>query len=88
MTASEALACGLIRHVVPHETLGERVDALAHEIADTTSATAIMLTKRMLVASEGMSAAQAATFLSAYNALARQTKDCHDGVRAFLEKRG
>lgn len=87
LTAEEARICGLVQRVVPESEMAETVKTLVDEIIDSTSSTAVALTKRMLVATEGMSSAQAATYLAAFNALVRQTDACRDGVRSFLDKR-
>jgi methylglutaconyl-CoA hydratase len=85
--ADEAVGCGLVTKVVDPDELADAVLEVTDTIEGKTSPTAVALTKRMLVATEGMSPAFSATFLASYNALARQTDDVEIGVSAFLEKK-
>lgn len=85
--ADEAVRCGLLTKAVEPSQLDANVQALADLIVKETSGTAIALTKRLLASTEGMAQGNAFRFLSAYNALARSTDDCREGITAFLEKR-
>ncbi len=84
--AAEAAALGLIHRAVPPEALDAEVDALAHELATETSATAVALTKQMLAQVPGMGRAEALDYAVQMNAFARSTDDCQAGIAAFLDK--
>jgi methylglutaconyl-CoA hydratase len=84
--APEAAEIGLIHQAVPAEELDKAVSEITSAIALQTSPTAVALTKRMLAATDGMPADAAATFLTSFNALARQTGDVAKGIDSFLNK--
>jgi len=86
--AEEALAAGLVSRVTSPETLLETARALAHEMADGTSAMSVALSRqmlwRMLGADHPMEAHKIdsrAIFSMGHSA------DAHEGVASFLEKR-
>lgn len=85
--AAEAVRMGLLTRAVDASQLDDAVESLAKGIADETSGTAIALTKRLLSVTQGLPQSAAFKFLAAYNAIARGTDDCKEGVTAFLEKR-
>ena len=86
--ASEALAKGLVREVVPAEALEARARELALEIADNCAPVSLALTRRMLWQFAGEdSAAGALSVDAALNIALGQGADVHEGVAAFLEKR-
>lgn len=85
--ADEAVRYGLLTKAVEPPQLDATVRDLADTIQNETSGTAVAMTKRLLASTEGMPQGNAFRFLSAYNALARSTDDCREGIAAFLEKR-
>jgi enoyl-CoA hydratase/carnithine racemase len=84
--AQRALAMGLVTCVVPHEQLREKTLDLAHRIAANPSRT-VRLTKRLLRESDRSTLASSLELAAAYQALAHNTSDHDEAVRAFLEKR-
>lgn len=86
VTAAEAAAMGLITRAVSADALDATVTALAREIATETSASAVMLTKRMLAEVPGMGLSEALAYAVQANAFARGTDDCQAGIAAFLGK--
>jgi enoyl-CoA hydratase/carnithine racemase len=84
--AQEALRLGLINRVLPHDTLGEDVLALARILADGPAETLAQIKQGVYIGAAGTLAdalahekqAQSAVFLSA---------DAKEGMRAFVEKR-
>ncbi len=85
--AEEAAAMGLITRAVSPGTVDAAVDRLAQELARETSASAVMLTKRLLADLPGMGLGEALVYAAQMNAFARSTDDCQAGIAAFLEKR-
>ncbi|HET6568303.1 MAG TPA: enoyl-CoA hydratase-related protein [Rhodothermales bacterium] len=84
--AEEAANVGLITRAVPPDRLDAEVDTLAYELASENSATAMMLTKRLLANVPGMGLTEALSYATHLNALARGTEDCRAGIAAFLGK--
>jgi len=86
--AEEALAGGLITHLVAPEALLDTARGLAREIADNTSAVAVALARqllwRMLGADHPMEAHRVDSKCIRW---AGQQADAREGVTAFLEKR-
>jgi methylglutaconyl-CoA hydratase len=82
--SAEACRIGLINEVVPAEQILGRARQIAAELA-ANSPHALATTKRFLACSGDLDAAleQACQL----NAEGRQSDDCKEGVRAFLEKR-
>lgn len=85
-SAQEALAAGLVNHVVPAAELDARVDALVEELA-RVSPTAIRLGKHGLHAMRDMTLGQAWEFAELMLPMMAQTQDAREGFRAFQEKR-
>lgn len=88
LTASEALAAGLVSDVVPADRLLPRAKEIAREIADETSAISIALTRQMLWHYSG--APDPFKLLEIDGPLSVElggTADVREGVSAFLEKR-
>jgi len=87
-SAEEALAGGLIRSIHPGEKLLEAAESIAREIADTTSAVSISLTRqmmwRMLGADHPMDAHKIDSRAVYYT---RNSTDGKEARAAFLEKR-
>ena len=84
--ADEAARIGLVTRTVPAADLDAATDDLARELATSTSATAVALTKRLLADVPGMGLDEALGHAASLNALARSTADCKAGIAAFLGK--
>lgn len=84
--AAEAARIGLVTRAVAPSHLDAETDALCHELATETSASAVALTKRLLADVHTMGLAEGLSYAAHLNALARATDDCHAGVAAFLDK--
>ena len=85
--AQKAQQVGLVSQVVAKEELDEAVDALALELSNQTSGSAVAITKQMLAEVPGKSLEEALVYAARKNAEARATEDCQAGIAAFLEKR-
>jgi enoyl-CoA hydratase/carnithine racemase len=87
--AQEALDRGLVRAVYPPDDLVPAAMELAHEIASTTSAVSVALTRQMLWRMLGEAHPMAAHQVDS-NAIAKlgRSADAREGVVSFLEKRG
>lgn len=84
--APEAHAYGLVQHVYPEDEFEDRARAYAADMAKH-SASAIALSKRLLYETENHGFEAAVRAGAEINVLARQTEDCREGVRRFLESR-
>ena len=80
----EAADLSLVTRAVPADRLADEAQALADELATTTSGTAVALTKRMLAQVPGMGLEEALDYAVQMNAFARSTADCQAGIEAFL----
>ncbi|MDB5885847.1 MAG: Enoyl-CoA hydratase [Polaromonas sp.] len=86
LTAEQALGCGLVSRVVPHESLQDEARALASKIAANTGAV-LRMTKRLLREGERSSLDSLLEISASYQALAHKTADHREAVTAFIEKR-
>ena len=86
LTAQEALACGLVSRVVPHESLMDTARGLARKIA-ANPAGVLRMTKRLLREGERSTLESLLEISAGYQAIAHMTPDHHEAVRAFVEKR-
>lgn len=86
LTAEQALGCGLVSRVVPHESLQEEARALASKIAANPGAV-LRMTKRLLREGERSSLESLLEISASYQALAHKTADHREAVTAFIEKR-
>ena len=86
MTAEQALGCGLVSRVVPHESLQDEARALAFKIAANPGAV-LRMTKRLLREGERSSLESLLEMSASYQALAHKTADHREAVTAFIEKR-
>jgi enoyl-CoA hydratase/carnithine racemase len=86
LSAQEALACGLVSRVVPHETLLAQAHALAAKIASNPG-TALRMTKRLLREGQGSTLESLLEISASYQAIAHITPDHREAVAAFIEKR-
>lgn len=86
LTAQEALACGLVSRVVPHELLMETAMTLARKIAANPGGV-LRMTKRLLREGERATLESLLEISASYQAIAHMEPDHHEAVRAFVEKR-
>jgi len=84
-TAEEAAEIGFINRVCDDDSFEAEVEKYASEISQL-SASALMLTKRLLYQIDSMSFEQAIRAGVDLNIIARQTPDCQNSVRKFLSK--
>ena len=84
--AEEAARIGLVSKVVDDDKLMVEATALARRIA-AQPVHSLRLTKRLLRDSQHVSLAMALEMASSMQALAQHTKDQHEAVLAFMEKR-
>ena len=86
--AAEALAGGLVSHVVPAEELLETAYAIAREIADNTAAVSVALTRQMMWRMLGAASPWDAHRLDSRAIWSRgRSGDAKEGVMSFIEKR-
>ena len=86
LTAEQALICGLVSRVVPHESLQDEARALASKIAANPGAV-LRMTKRLLREGERSSLESLLEISASYQALAHKTADHREAVTAFIQKR-
>jgi enoyl-CoA hydratase/carnithine racemase len=86
MSAAEALALGMINHVVPRDELDAKVDALVTSIA-ASSPTAIRLGRRALLTMDALPIDQSLEYAQRLLPQMARTEDAREGFRAFNEKR-
>ena len=86
ITAAEALSYGLVNHVCPGAELRARVTELAGKIS-SKSPLSLKLLKRSMTHGGDMPLASALQYEQAMVGLLLDSKDAHEGCRAFLEKR-
>jgi len=84
-SAEEAADIGFINRVCEDSDFEAEVEKYAAEISQL-SASALMLTKRLLYQIDSMSFEQAIRAGVDLNIIARQTPDCQNSVRKFLSK--
>jgi enoyl-CoA hydratase/carnithine racemase len=86
LSAADALACGLVSRVVPHDKLLEEANALAARIAANPGPT-LRMTKRLLREGQHMRLESLLELSASFQALAHKTKQHAEAVNAFIEKR-
>ncbi|WP_295856660.1 crotonase/enoyl-CoA hydratase family protein [uncultured Xylophilus sp.] len=86
LDAAQALACGLVSRVVPHDDLLPEALRLAERIAANPGGV-LRMTKRLLREGERSSLETLLEMSAAYQAIAHRSPDHHEAVRAFIEKR-
>jgi len=86
ITAAEALALGLVNHVVPAEQLVAKVKEIAAKIAHK-SPLVLKLLKRSMSNGIDMPMPAALAYEQAMIGLVLDSKDAHEGCQAFLGKR-
>jgi len=84
--AAEAHRVGLVARVFPTDSFDDDVVAFAADLA-RRSASATLLTKRLLYGMDGLPFEEAIARGAEVNVLARGTEDCREGVRRFLARR-
>ena len=85
ISASRAQELGLIHRVYADDQFAAEVSAYSKKLA-SKSASAIMLSKRLLYNMDSMSFEAALEAGVEVNAIARMTEDCRKGVERFLKK--
>jgi enoyl-CoA hydratase/carnithine racemase len=86
ISAADALAHGIVNHVVPLATLDEKVNALVASIA-ASSPTAISVGRRALATIDGLSLEAGLEYAQRVLPQLARTQDAREGFRAFNEKR-
>jgi enoyl-CoA hydratase/carnithine racemase len=86
LTAQQALACGLVSYVVPHETLMDEARKLAAKIAANPGGV-LRMTKRLLREGDRNTIESLLETSASYQAIAHLSPEHHEAVRAFIEKR-
>jgi len=86
ISAAEALAHGIVNHVVPLAALDEKVNALIASIA-ASSPTAIAVGRRALATIDGLSLEAGLEYAQRLLPQLARTQDAREGFRAFNEKR-
>ena len=86
VSAARAYELGLVHRVYPDPEFPSSVEAYAKRVA-AKSASALMLTKRLLYNMDSMPFEAALEAGAQTNAIARMTDDCRHGVERFLKKR-
>lgn len=86
LNADQALACGLVSRVVPHDKLLEEALTLARRIAANPGGV-LRMTKRLLREGERSTLESLLEISAGYQAIAHMTNDHHEAVQAFVEKR-
>jgi len=85
VSAKRAHELGLVHRVFNDDQFALEVETYVRKLA-TKSASAIMLSKRLLYNMDSMSFEAALQAGVEINAIARQTEDCRKGVERFLKK--
>ena len=86
LDAQDALACGLVSHLVADDQLLDTAVALAQKIA-ANPPHAVRMTKRLLMEGRQSNLASLLELSASMQALAHTTADHREAVNAFLEKR-
>lgn len=84
--AEQALACGLVSYVVPHEQLMEKANGIAQQIA-ANPGHALRMTKRLLREGQHTRLETLLEMSASFQALAHHTRQHEEAVNAFIEKR-
>jgi len=87
ITATEALAMGLVAQVKPAATLQEDVRAYARELADLVSPRSLRVMKRQLWEAQFQSLAEATAVADEEMRGSFTAEDFKEGVAHFVEKR-
>jgi methylglutaconyl-CoA hydratase len=87
VSAERAHDLGMVHRVFADEKFSSEVEGYVAKLA-AKSASALMLSKRLLYNMDSMSFEAALQAGVEINAIARQTEDCRKGVEKFLRKKG
>ncbi len=85
LTASEALALGLVSRVIPGDVFADETDAIVAELA-RSSPSALALIKQQVIALDQRDFEEGIRLGARVNAVARSTPDFRDAVARFLER--
>jgi enoyl-CoA hydratase/carnithine racemase len=86
ITAAEALAHGMVNHVVPASALDDKVSSLVAAVA-ASSPTAIGIGRRALATIDGLTIEAGLEYAQRVLPQLARTQDAREGFRAFNEKR-
>lgn len=86
ISASDALACGLVSRVVPPERLIDEARLLASRIA-ANPGKVLRMTKRLLREGQHVRLESLLELSAAFQGIAHKTKQHREAVEAFIEKR-
>jgi len=86
VSATRAQELGLVHRVFADEQFSSEVEGYVAKLT-SKSASAVMLSKRLLYNMDSMSFEAALQAGVEINAIARQTEDCRKGVERFLKKK-
>jgi enoyl-CoA hydratase len=86
ISATEALALGLVNKVVGKDELMDSAMTVARRIAEK-SPLALKMLKRAMTAGSDMPISSALAYERAMSSLVFDSADAHEGCAAFLEKR-
>jgi len=86
LDAAEALACGLVSRVVPHDKLMDEARSLAARIARNPGPT-MRMTKRLLREGQHARLESLLELSAGFQAIAHKTPQHKEAVMAFVEKR-
>ncbi len=84
--AREALAAGLVNHVVPADQLDSKVDAIVARLA-ANAPLAVRRGKHAMRVIEALGSEEALAYMEGQIALLAQTEDVREGLAAFAQKR-
>ena len=84
--ANQALKWGLVNQVVSADGLEQAVTAFAQKLVSENSAQSMQRTKAMIARVQEMVLEEALDYAADQNARARNTEDCKQGIKAFLDK--
>ncbi|MFY0599772.1 MAG: enoyl-CoA hydratase/isomerase family protein [Cyclobacteriaceae bacterium] len=83
----KCLEFGLINKVVESSHIVSEVDDFAKKLIKANSAESMKLTKQLIKEVQSMGVDAALNKAAEFNAKARETQDCKNGIDAFLEKK-
>lgn len=86
ISAKKASDFGMVNFINSLETLEDHVFNFAQKLCNSNSATSMQLTKQMIANVQTLPLDDALDYAAEQNATARGTKDCHQGIDAFLNK--
>lgn len=84
--AESAMKLGLITDIANPTDLKEKVDQLASQLCEQTSAQSLAYTKQLLAHFQHPNLNEELDFAAQLNAEARSTDDCKKGISAFISK--